>query len=158
MSEAELRGELQAEAQSGQPELVATFFVRDALCGVSASCVQEVIRLGAVTLAPHAPPEVAGIINLRGRIVTIVDAGVRLGYGRSHPGPDSRVFILEDHSEFVGLLVDSVGEVAEVESGAEEPLPANLGQARARYFTGVIRVGGRVIARLNSTQMLAVGA
>ena len=140
--------------QSSQATLLATFFVRDALCGLSASSVQEVIRLGAITTAPHAPPDVAGIINLRGRIVTIVDAGMKLGYGPTVAGAETRVFIVEDHNEFLGLLVDRVGEVVEVESGAAEPLPANLQPAQSRYFTGVNRVGGRVIALLNSGDIL----
>lgn len=146
------------QSQSNQPTLLATFFVRDALCGLSASSVQEVIRLAAITAAPHAPPEVAGIINLRGRIVTIVDAGIKLGYGPTIPGPDTRVFIIEDRNEFLGLLVDGVGEVVEVESGAAEPLPANMRPAQSRYFKGVKRVGGRVIALLNSADMLAAAA
>jgi purine-binding chemotaxis protein CheW len=145
------------QIQSGQPTLLATFFVRDALCGLNASGVQEVIRPGAITAAPHAPPDVAGIINLRGRIVSIVDAGMKLGYGATAPGPDTRVFIVEDHSEFLGLLVDRVGEVVEVETGAEEPMPANMRPAQSRYFNGVNRVGGRVIALLNSGKMLAAG-
>jgi len=138
-------------------KLLATFYVRDALCGLDAASVQEVIRPGAMTTAPHAPPEVAGIINLRGRIVTIVDSGIKLAYGRTAAGGDNRVFIFEDGSEFIGLLVDRVGEVVEVESGAEEPLPANMRPAQARYFTGVSRVGGRVIALLNAAEMLAAG-
>ena len=148
----------EVQIQSGQPALLATFFVRDALCGLNASSVQEVIRLSAITEAPHAPPYVAGIINLRGRIVTVVDAGMKLGYGRTTPGPSTRVFIVEDHDEFLGLLVDRVGEVLEVESGAEEPMPANLRPAQARYFKGVNRAGGRVIALLDSGEMLAAGA
>jgi purine-binding chemotaxis protein CheW len=143
--------------QSEQPALLATFFVRDALCGLNASSVQEVIRLGAMTAAPHAPPDVAGIINLRGRIVTVVDAGMKLGYGPTLPGPETRVFIVEDHDEFLGLLVDRVGEVFEVESGAEEPMPANLRPAQSRYFKGLNRVAGRVISLLNAGEMLAVG-
>ena len=143
--------------QSVQTKLLATFSVRDALCGLEASSVQEVIRMGALTVAPHAPPDVAGIINLRGRIVTVGDAGMKLGYGRTEPGPDSRVFIVEDHNEFLGLLVDRVGDVVEAESGTEEALPANLKPAQSRFFRGVNRVGGKVIALLNSTEMLAAG-
>jgi purine-binding chemotaxis protein CheW len=147
----------EVQIQSGQPTLLATFFVRDALCGLNASSVQEVIRLGAITQAPHAPPDVAGIINLRGRIVTVVDAGMKLGYGPTAPGQNTRVFIVEDRDEFLGLLVDRVGEVLEVESGTEEPMPANSRSAQSRYFKGVNRIGGRVIALLDSAEMLAVG-
>jgi purine-binding chemotaxis protein CheW len=149
---------LKSQVEATQPVLLATFFVQDALCGLNASSVQEVIRLGAITVAPHAPPDVAGIINLRGRIVTIVDAGMKLGYGPAPKGPDTRIFIIEDHDEFLGLLVEKVGEVLEVESGSEEPLPANIRPAQSKYFLGVRRVGGRVIALLNTAGMLAAGA
>jgi purine-binding chemotaxis protein CheW len=145
------------QIQSSQPTLLATFFVREALCGLDASSVQEVIRLGAITVAPHAPADVAGIINLRGRIVTIVDAAMKLGYGRTETGADTRVFIVEDHNEFLGLLVDRVGEVVEVERGAEEPLPANMKPDQARYFKGVSRAGGRLIALLNPGGILTAG-
>ena len=60
---------------STQTVLLATFFVRDALCALDASRVQEVIRVETVTLVRHAPAEVAGVINLRGKIVTLLDLG-----------------------------------------------------------------------------------
>ncbi len=63
--------------------LLATFFVRDALCALDAAGVQEVIRLGPVTPVRHAPEEVLGILNLRGKIVTIVDLGLRLGFSQA---------------------------------------------------------------------------
>ncbi len=66
-------------AQSGQTVLLATFFVRGALCALDATEVQEVIRLGPVTPVRYAPEAVLGIVNLRGKIVTIVDLGLRLG-------------------------------------------------------------------------------
>jgi purine-binding chemotaxis protein CheW len=134
-------------------------FVQQISVGILGELLQNQGReqLRAITLAPHAPPDVAGIINLRGRIVTVVDAGMKLGYGPTAPGQNSRVFIVEDRDEFLGLLVDRVGEVLEVESGTEEPMPANLRPAQSRYFKGVNRIGGRVIALLDSAEMLAVG-
>src|SRR5579862_2871601 len=97
----------------GQTVLLATFFVRDALCALDAAGVQEVIRLGPITPVRYAPEEVLGIVNLRGKIITIVDLGLRLGFARAVSGADSRIFIIEDHHEFLGLLVDRVDEVVE---------------------------------------------
>jgi purine-binding chemotaxis protein CheW len=57
--------------QTAQTVLLATFFVRNALCALDASVVQEVIRPGSVTPVRHAPAEVCGVINLRGKIVTL---------------------------------------------------------------------------------------
>ena len=88
--------------RTAQTTLLATFFVRDALCALDAAGVQEVIRLGAVTPVRHAADEVAGVINLRGKIVTLLDIGMILGLGRAPATRDSRVFIVEDRAEFLG--------------------------------------------------------
>ena len=140
---------------AGQTVLLATFFVSDTLCALDATGVQEVIRLGPITQVRYAPEEVLGIVNLRGKIVTIVDLGVRLGFPRAVAGPDSRIFIVEDRNEFIGLLVDRVDEVVEVESGQWQPTPANVNGRQARHFKGVCRAGGQVITWLDAGQILA---
>lgn len=134
--------------------LLATFFVRDALCALDASGVQEVIRVESVTPVRHAPEEVVGVMNLRGKIVTLLDLGVILGFGKSVITRESRVFILEDRNEFLGVLVDRADEVIQIEPGQEEPLPVNIPAARARFFRRVCRAGGRVISVLNPTEIL----
>ena len=142
-------------AETGQAALLATFLVRDVLFGLDAAGIQEVIRLGPLTPVPRAPEEVLGIMNLRGRIVTILDVNLMLGFGKAITGPDSRVFIIEDRNEFIGLLVDRVGEAVEVDRDGLLPPPANLPQAQARFFTGVHRVGGRAISLMDVGQILA---
>jgi purine-binding chemotaxis protein CheW len=144
--------------QAGQTVLLATFFVRDALCALDATGVQEVIRLGPVTPVRYAPEEVLGIVNLRGKIVTIVDLGLRLGLAKSVAGSDSRVFIIEDRGEFIGLLVDRVDEVVEIERELWQPPPANVNWGQAQFFKGVCRVKGRVITLLDAGQILTQGA
>lgn len=141
--------------QAGQASLLATFFIRDAHCALDAAGVQEVIRLGPLTPVCHAPEEVLGIVNLRGRIMTILDVGLKLGFDKVVPGPDSRVFIIDDRSEFIGLLVDRVGEVVEVEGDRMGPPPANVSLAQRRFFKGVHRVGGQVITLVDVDRILA---
>ena len=145
------------QSSAGQTVLLATFFVRDALCGLDAAGIQEVIRLGPVTPVCYAPEEVVGIVNLRGKIVTIVDLGLRLGFPKAMAGGDSRIFIIEDRNEFIGLLVDRVDEVVEVERDRWQAPPANVNPAQARFFRGVCRAGGRVITLLDAGQILAEG-
>jgi purine-binding chemotaxis protein CheW len=67
---------------------------------------------------------------------------------------ESRVFIIEDRNEFLGVLVDRVGEVVEVESGRQEPLPANIPASRARFFLDVWRAAGQVITTLKAPEVL----
>jgi purine-binding chemotaxis protein CheW len=140
--------------QGAQTVLLATFYVRDALCALDAAGVQEVIRVDSVTRVRHAPDEVAGVMNLRGKIVTLLDLGMILGFGKSVVTKESRVFIMEDRNEFLGVLVDRVGEVIETESGQADSLPVNIPAAQARFFRGICRAGGHVIALLNPREVL----
>ena len=133
--------------------LLTTVSMRGALWGMDASNVQEVVRVGTLTAVPFAAPEIAGIMNLRGRIVTVIDAGLKLGYPRAAPTADSRIFIIEDRGEFLGMLVDCVNEVIEAEEVAWDPLPANT--AHSRFAKGVTRVGGRVLTLVDASQILA---
>jgi purine-binding chemotaxis protein CheW len=144
-------------APAAQSVLLATFFVRETMCALDATGVQEVIRLGPMTSVRHAPEQVLGIINLRGRIVTILDLGLRLGFDQAVTSPDSRIFIVEDRNEFIGLLVDRVDEVVEVEPAAWQPPPANVNERQARFFKGVCRANGRVISVLDAGLILAEG-
>ncbi len=141
----------------GQSILLATFFVRDALCALDAAGIQEVIRLGPLTPVPHSLPDVAGILNLRGKIVTILDLGMRLGFAPVVAGAESRIFIIEDRNEFIGLLVDRVDEVVEVERDQWQAPPANVRGGQGRFFQGVYRVGGRAITVLDPGPILAEG-
>jgi len=141
--------------QAGQTTLLATFFVRDALCALDAAGVQEVIRLGPLTPVRYAPEEVLGIVNLRGKIVTVIDLGLRLGFAKAVAAGDSRVFIVENRNEFIGLLVDRVDEVVELERERWQAPPANVNRGQARFFQGVCRAHGRVITLLDAGQILA---
>jgi purine-binding chemotaxis protein CheW len=140
--------------QRAQSVLLSTFFVGNALCALDAAGVQEVIRVESVTRIRHAPDEVTGVINLRGKIVTLLDLGRMLGLGKTAVTRESRIFIIEDRGEFLGVLVDRVGEVIEVEAGQENSLPVNIPAAQARFFQGVCRTGSNVIALLNPREVL----
>lgn len=145
--------ETQIESNS-QTLLLTTFFVRDALCALDAAEVQEVIRVESVTPVRHAPDEVTGVINLRGKIVTLLDLGLILGFGKSAVTRESRVFIIEDRNEFLGVLVDRVSEVIEIEAGQRDSLPVNIPPGQARFFQGLCRKAGHVIALLDPREVL----
>ena len=140
--------------EAAETQLLATFEVRQTLCALEAEGVQEVIRLGALTEVHHAPPEVIGVLNLRGRIVTILDLGVTLGFGPIARSPENRVFVVVDRNEYIGLLVDRAGQVMEVDAGDREPAPANLPPEQSRFFQGVHRVGQQVVALVDIDQVL----
>jgi purine-binding chemotaxis protein CheW len=134
-----------------QPALLATFYVRNSLYALEAAVVQEVVRLSALTPVHYAPPEVAGVINLRGRIVTVLDIGLKLGLPAIAPGKEARVFIIDQRDESIGLLTDRVGEVVETDGTNIDPLPANIPAHQSRFFKGVCRTQGRVITWLDAS-------
>ena len=141
--------------EDGQTVLFATFFVCDALCGLDAAGIQEVIRLGPLTPVRHAPAAVAGILNLRGKIVTVLDLRLRLGFPKAVTSNDSRIFIMEDAGEFIGLLVDRVDEVVETDPHQLQAPPANISSGQAKFVKGICRAGSRVITVLDSATVLA---
>ena len=141
-------------SEEGKTILLATFFVRDALCALDAAGILEVIRLGPLTPVRHAPAAVAGIVNLRGKIVTVLDLGLRLGFPKIVPGAESRIFIMEDGSEFIGLLVDRVDEVVETDPREMHPPPANISSRQARFLKATCRSGSRVITLLDTAGIL----
>lgn len=143
------------KAEAAAAKLLATFVVRESMFAFDASEVQEVIRVDSVTPVWHAPEEVAGVINLRGRIVTLLDLGMILGFGRSAITRESRIFIIEDRDEFLGAIVDKVCEVIEVQEEERHALPVNVPAAQARFFQDIYRSGGNVIAQLNPGEVLS---
>ena len=136
--------------------LISAFFVHDALFGLDTSRVQEVIRPGVITKVHHASEEVLGIINLRGRIVTIIDLGLKLSLGKLTLTGESRVYIVEDQNEFVGLLVDRVSDAIEVPRASLLPPPPNVKGVQGKFFEGVHQNGGNLIAVLKTSEILSL--
>jgi purine-binding chemotaxis protein CheW len=135
--------------------LLATFYVRDVHCALPTLAVQEVIRPGRTTPVPHGPDHVVGIINLRGKIVTIVDLARKLELGHTGGTEDRRALIVEWKGEFVGLLVDRVADVREIRPDSVSPPPANVRGAQGRFFQGVHESDGRLLAILSVEEVLS---
>jgi purine-binding chemotaxis protein CheW len=135
--------------QTDEPQLVATFFLGDAVFGVRADEVQEVVRPGDITPVHEAPDYVVGIRNLRGRVVTVVDLAMRLDLGKELLGPESRILIFDWQSEPIGLLVDRMGDTISAGAAQMEPSPANVNGVQARNLRGVFRGAERLVAILN---------
>jgi len=110
--------------------------------------------VGELTPVRHAAEFVAGIRNLRGRIITVIDLCVRLGLGSVDTGPDSRILIADWKGEPVGLLVDRVADAIAVGADALEPSPPNLHGIQMQKLLGVFRSGQRLAALLDLAVVL----
>jgi purine-binding chemotaxis protein CheW len=134
--------------------LLASFYLGDALFAIDARQVQEVVKMGEITRVHHAPTDLVGIRNLRGRIVTVIDLRIRLALGRVKTTSESRVLIVETQGEPVGLLVDRVADMVTMSSANIQPAPSNVNGVQGRNLQGVCRNGGRLIALLNLATVL----
>jgi purine-binding chemotaxis protein CheW len=149
--------ELAPPATSTSTELqFATFWLGDLLLGIDIRCIRGINRVGTLTLVPEAPPMVAGVVNLRGDVVTVVDLRTILELPVAAITPKTRLLIVQSEAESIGLLVDRVADVVTVSTGDAEPLPANLSGTASHYFTHVFRVGADLLVALDVAAALAV--
>lgn len=123
--------------------------------GVPIDSVHEIVRVPDVTTVPDAPAFFEGVINLRGRIVPVVDLRIRLRLPRAERTRSSRVLITEDGGRVVGLLVDAVSEVRKLPTEAVEAPPEMITAVGIEYITGVAKAGGRLIIFLDIKKILS---
>ena len=133
-----------------------TMAIGDHMFGLPIFRVQDVFVPARVTRVPLAPPEVAGILNLRGRVVTAIDMRCRLDLGARPPGMPVMAIGIELKGEFYGLMVDSVGEVLQLQNAACEANPANLDAGLARVAAGIYRLEGQLMVVLDVDRVLDI--
>jgi purine-binding chemotaxis protein CheW len=141
------------ETAAPQTEYV-TVTIGEQLFGLPISRVQDVFVPDRLTRVPLAPPEVAGILNLRGRIVTAIEMRSLLDLGPRAPGQPVMAAGIEMKSESYGLLVDAVGEVMKFPPEACEPKPVNFDERLARVSSGVVRLDGQLLVILDIDRVL----
>jgi purine-binding chemotaxis protein CheW len=124
------------------------------LVGLPILRVQDVFVPEGITRVPLAPPEVAGVINLRGRIVTLID--LRSRFGTAPAGRAPLAIGIESGGESFGLLIDSIGEVLHLPESAREPNPINLDPRLARVSLGIHRLEGRLLMVVDVDRVLEI--
>jgi purine-binding chemotaxis protein CheW len=134
-----------------------TAVVGGELIGLPILRVQDVFMPEGVTRVPLAPSEVAGVINLRGRIVTLIDLRCRFGMAPRADGVAAMAVGVESGGESYGLMIDSIGEVLRLSDGDREPNPVNLDPRLARISSGIHRLDGRLLMVIDVERVLDIG-
>jgi purine-binding chemotaxis protein CheW len=135
-----------------------TATIGDQLFGLPISRVQDVFAPDRLTHVPLAAPEIAGLLNLRGRIVTAIDMRRRLGLPPLEAGRTRMAVGIEYKGESYGLLIDAIGEVMKLSANGGEENPVNLDPQLARVSAGVHRLEGSLLVVLDVDRVLDVGA
>lgn len=134
-----------------------TAMVSGQLFGLPIQRVQDVFKPERLTRVPLAPPEIAGVLNLRGRIVTLIDLRRRLGFDEPEGRGELMAIGVDTRGESYGLLIDSIGEVLKLSAATREPNPLNLEPALARVSAGIHRLEGELLVVLDVDRVLDVG-
>jgi purine-binding chemotaxis protein CheW len=125
--------------------------------GLPISIVREIVRVPEITSVPNAPDYIEGVINLRGRIIPIVDLRKRFGEKASEANKRNRIVVVEMESRVIGLIVHSASEVLRI-SPSEIEAPHNVFQeGELNYITGVGKLNGRLVILLDLSRILQRG-
>ena len=131
-----------------------TVMIGGQLFGLPIGRVQDVFMPERLTRVPLAGPEIAGVLNLRGRIVTAIDMRRRLGLPPRTDARPSMAVGVELGAESYGLMIDSVGEVLKLGDASREPNPVNLDARLASVSGGVHRLDGQLMVILDVDRVL----
>lgn len=139
-------------------QVLVTLTVADQLCGVPVLAVRDILGEQPITRIPLAPPEIAGSLNLRGRIVTAIDLRRRLGLPAAPAGQKRMSVVADQGGELYALLVDQVSEVMSLRASTFERNPPTLERRWAAFSTGIHRLEGRLLVVLDVDKLLALTA
>jgi purine-binding chemotaxis protein CheW len=131
-----------------------TFTTGGQIFGLPIERVQDVFKPTRITRVPLAGQEIAGVLNLRGRIVTAIELRSRLSLGAREAGRVPMAIGIESRGESFGLLVDAVGEVLKLPDDEREPNPINLDRNLNRVAAGVFRLDGHLLVVLDIERVL----
>ena len=123
--------------------------------GVPITSLHEIVRVPEITAVPDAPDYLEGVINLRGKIVSVMDLRKRFGEKQATVKKHNRILVVEHAGRLAGLIVDSASEVLKIPADAVEAPPAVFQDGGLNCVTGLGKVGGRLVVLLDMSKLLA---
>jgi purine-binding chemotaxis protein CheW len=135
---------------------LVTFNIGEEEFGVDILRVQEIIRIMEITRVPQAPDFVEGVINLRGKVIPIIDLRRRFGMEVREHDKHTRIIVIEINNMIIGFVVDAVHEVLRIPADTvEPPPPAVMGGVDSEYISGVGKLDNRLLILLDLNRLLS---
>jgi purine-binding chemotaxis protein CheW len=136
---------------------VVGFRVGEETFGLPISAVREIVRVPEITAVPSAPDYIEGVINLRGRIVFVVDLRKRFGRADIAPNKKNRILVVELGDRIIGLIVNSASEVLRIPPSEIEAPTGLFQEDGSQFVTGVGKLDGRLVLLLDLQKILKSG-
>ena len=148
--------DMSAEASGGNDleGVYLTFYIADAVYGVELIHVIEIISIQSFTTVPGTPQYIKGIINLRGRIVPVVDVRLKIGISEKEYDDKTCIIVVELGDTIVGMIVDSVSEVVSFDGSDLAGLPEFANVNSREYLSSISKVGDRLVLNLDCEKFL----
>lgn len=134
---------------------LVTFKLENEEFGVDILKVQEINKMMNITRIPNAPPFIEGVINLRGKIIPIIDLRKRLGFHNRVFDKSTRIIVVELDGLVLGFIVDSVSEVLRIPGNTIEPPPSIVAGIESDYIEGVGKLNDRLLILLELKKIFA---
>ncbi len=134
---------------------LVTFHLDGEIYGIDVMQVQEVLRVTEIAPVPGAPPYVLGIFNLRGNVVTVIDTRGRFSLPPGEITDSTRIVIIESNKQVVGILVDGVAEVVELNTETIDSAPNVGDDESSRYIQGVATLDQKLLIVVDLNKLLS---
>ena len=144
--------------RSGDQLQLVSFVLAGEEFAVDILAVQEINRMMDLTRVPQSPPEVEGVINLRGKIIPVVDLRKRFGLPAADRTEQSRIVVVEINKRVLGFLVDRVNEVLRIDRGIVEPAPRMVCSIESEFIAGVGKLEDRLLILLDLEKLFHADA
>jgi len=135
---------------------LVTFGIGEEEFGIDILKVQEIIRTMAITKVPNSPPYVEGVINLRGKVIPVIDLRSRFNMEYRAHDSHTRIIVIELHGMIIGFVVDEVSEVLRIQSNTVEPPPPVVSGIESEYIKGVGKLDDRLLILLDLEKLIPV--
>ncbi len=145
---------METETLQQDEQQLVVFDLSTEAYGVDIGAVREIIRLQDITRVPRTPEFVEGVINLRGKVIPVVDLRKRFGLPAEEESKENRIVVVDIGAQDIGVIVDAVTEVLRISTESVEPPASVITTADSEYLLGIAKLDSRLIILLDLEQVL----
>ena len=149
-----LKAQKEMKVQTEEMLQLVSFTIGQEEFGLGIQSIQEINRMVDITRVPNSPEFVSGVINLRGKVIPIIDLRKRFGFSPKESDRNTRIIVVELGDTVVGFVVDSVSEVLRIPKNITEPPPPIVAGIGSEYITAVAKLENRLLILLDLERIL----